>query len=157
MDNDTNYSFFDTMLKRLARYKAGVFTEVAEIKRNLSIYLQDPWNFFDALALVMLAGGFFVRLTDGGSPWGRALYALSAPLVFSRILFFVQILQFQGPMIQVGVNQIRKHHQSGYVCLSFDTWNSSHYLCCLPRVDAEQDNIFQIRKSQPSLSTEDKK
>ena len=92
--------------------------EAAEIKRNLNIYLQDPWNFFDALALVMLAGGFFVRLADGGSSWGRALYALSAPLVFSRILFFMQILQFQGPMIQVGVDQIRKPHRHR-TCLFF--------------------------------------
>ena len=105
------------------------------MRRNLNFYRQDPWNFFDALALVMLAGGFFWRLANSGSPWGRALYALSAPLVFPRILFFVQILQFQGPMIQVGVNQIRKPHRSGYVCFSFDIWNNNVHdlpVYCLP-------------------------
>ena len=96
--------------------------------RALNIYLQDPWNVFDVLALVMLAGGFFVRLADDGSPWGRALYALSAPLVFSRVLFFVQILQFQGPMIQVGVDQIREPHRGMFVFSSIPG-KVFHHLC----------------------------
>lgn len=71
--------------------------------RNLEAYLEDRWNILDVLGLAVLLAGFVIRSTDSTSPWGQALYALSAPLVFSRVLFFAQILHFQGPMIQVNV------------------------------------------------------
>lgn len=71
--------------------------------RDFVAYLQDRWNVLDVLALGILAAGFSFRLVDSGSPWGRALYALSAPLVFSRALFYAQYLPFQGSMVEVSV------------------------------------------------------
>lgn len=70
------------------------------MKRDFSSYAADHWNPIDVLGLGLVAGGVVVRITDETNSWGRALYALSAPLLFSRILFFGQMLQFQGPMIQ---------------------------------------------------------
>lgn len=70
------------------------------MRRDVSLYTADHWNPIDFLGLSLVAGGLVVRIADQTSSWGRALYALSAPLLFSRILFFAQILRFQGPMIQ---------------------------------------------------------
>lgn len=67
--------------------------------RDFHGYL-NRWNALDVLGLLFLLGGFVVRCVDLESTWGRSLYALSAPFMFSRILFFAQILPFQGPMIQ---------------------------------------------------------
>ena len=78
------------------------------MKRDFVFYLQDRWNVLDVLALVILAGGFFVRLIDSGSLWGRGLYALSAPLVFLRVLFYAQYLPFLGSMVEVSVHLSRK-------------------------------------------------
>lgn len=69
--------------------------------RDFSVYVADHWNILDLLGLGLVTGGLIVRCADGENPWGRALYALSAPLVFSRLLFFAQMLRFHGPMIQV--------------------------------------------------------
>ncbi|CAN0464556.1 unnamed protein product, partial [Ascophyllum nodosum] len=75
--------------------------EIREATRGWVVYLQDRWNVLDVLSLVMLVGGFCVRFTDSGSPWGRALYALSAPLVYLRVLFYAQYLPFLGSMVEV--------------------------------------------------------
>lgn len=69
--------------------------------RDFSLYMADHWNILDLLGLGLVTGGLVVRCADEENPWGRALYALSAPLVFSRLLFFAQMLRFHGPMIQV--------------------------------------------------------
>lgn len=69
--------------------------------REFEVYMRDRWNIIDVLGLLIIGGGIAVRIVDNTSPWGRALYALSAPLVYSRLLFFAQILPFQGPMVQV--------------------------------------------------------
>lgn len=74
------------------------------MKGRLDVYVRDVWNILDVLGVVLLAIGFLVRVKDYESQWGRALYALSAPLLFSRMLFFVQVFRFQGPMIQVSVS-----------------------------------------------------
>lgn len=55
----------------------------------------------DLLALALLSIGLMSRIMSSESSYGRALYALSTPLVVSRILFFAQLLPFQGPMVQV--------------------------------------------------------
>ena len=68
--------------------------------RGLDEYMKDTWNLLDGLGLAVSLGGFVVRCVDPASPWGRSLYALSAPLLVSRVLFFAQILPFQGPMVQ---------------------------------------------------------
>ncbi|CAM9163107.1 unnamed protein product [Ectocarpus fasciculatus] len=80
---------------------AGVITEGQEMMRDFGLYAADHWNILDLLGLGLVTGGLIVRCADGDSPWGRALYALSAPLVFSRLLFFAQMMRFHGPMIQV--------------------------------------------------------
>ena len=88
----------------IAHVKGAALREMGEATRGWVVYLQDRWNVLDVLSLVMLAGGFFFRLVDSGSPWGRALYALSAPLVFLRVLFYAQYLPFLGSMVEVSVH-----------------------------------------------------
>lgn len=75
--------------------------------RDFGLYAADHWNILDLLGLGLVTGGLIVRCADGDSPWGRALYALSAPLVFSRLLFFAQMMRFHGPMIQVKLQCVR--------------------------------------------------
>ncbi|CAN0475441.1 unnamed protein product, partial [Ascophyllum nodosum] len=75
--------------------------ERREMTRDVIVYLEDRWNVLDVLSIMILAGGFVVRCTDSGSPWGRALYALVAPLIFLRVLFFAQYLLFLGPMVEM--------------------------------------------------------
>ncbi|CAM9407845.1 unnamed protein product [Scytosiphon promiscuus] len=84
----------------------GVTTELRELRRDVNLYLADHWNPIDLLGLGLAAGGFIARFTDRTSSLGRVLYALSAPLVFSRLLFFAQLFRFQGPMIQVSPRPI---------------------------------------------------
>lgn len=79
-----------------------MMTEVSEVWRDFKMYLRDPWNVLDVVALLLLAGGLVTRAVKNDEVWGQYLYALSAPALFSRILFFGQILPAQGPMIQVG-------------------------------------------------------
>ncbi|CAM9970930.1 unnamed protein product [Ectocarpus sp. 13 AM-2016] len=80
---------------------AGVITEGQEMMRDFGLYAADHWNILDLLGLGLVTGGLIVRCADGDNSWGRALYALSAPPIFSRLLFFAQMLRFHGPMIQV--------------------------------------------------------
>lgn len=91
---------FPLQLNSFAIRKAGALRELREMANDTEAYFEDDWNIMDVLGLVVLLAGFVFRSSDSTSPWGRALYALSAPLVFSRALFFAQVLQFQGPMIQ---------------------------------------------------------
>eukprot|EP00903_Cladosiphon_okamuranus_P019127 g17596.t4 len=80
---------------------AGAIAEIREMRRDFSLYTANHWNPIDLLGLGLVAGGLVFRFADETSSWGRALYALSAPLLFSRVLFFAQTLRFQGPMVQV--------------------------------------------------------
>ena len=80
--------------------------------RDFVVYLQDRWNVLDVLSLVILAGGFSVRLIDSGSLWGRGLYALGAPLVFLRVLFYAQYLPFLGSMVEVSLHLSRKNRRN---------------------------------------------
>lgn len=79
----------------------GCHREGGEMWRNIGRYFEDRWNIIDVLCLLLLVAGLGFRLAASSSQWGHALYALSAPLLFARILFFAQILRFQGPMIEV--------------------------------------------------------
>ncbi|CAN0396724.1 unnamed protein product, partial [Ectocarpus sp. 12 AP-2014] len=79
----------------------GVFREGREMWKDIDKYFKDQWNVLDALALVCLLIGLVIRAVDWTSPWGPAFYALSAPLIVGRVLFFAQVLRFQGPMIKV--------------------------------------------------------
>lgn len=68
---------------------------------GLHEYWQDKWNWLDALALTLLATGLSIRTAESSEWYGRAVFSVSAPLVFSRVLFFAQILPRQGLVIQV--------------------------------------------------------
>ncbi|CAM9782826.1 unnamed protein product [Scytosiphon promiscuus] len=94
---------------------AGVYREVREMSRGVGRYLADKWNVLDALDLLCLSVGLIIRWDDWSSEWGPAFYALSAPLVVSRVLFFAQILPFQGPMIEVIFRMTFKILQFGAV------------------------------------------
>lgn len=80
--------------------KAGAIREVGEMRRNMADYKKDHWNIMDLLGLGVVSSGFLIRCADPSNIWGRSMYALGAPLIFARILFFAQILPFQGPLIQ---------------------------------------------------------
>lgn len=82
--------------------QAALTTELRELSSGVRIYGRDRWNVLDLLALVLLTAGLVCRIASKDSSWGRGFYALSAPVVVSRILFFVQLFRFQGPMVQVG-------------------------------------------------------
>eukprot|EP00752_Nemacystus_decipiens_P008850 g7897.t2 len=95
----------------------GILREWREMKRNIRRYFRDQWNVLDALGILCLLIGMVIRWDDWTSPWGPAFYALSAPLVVSRVLFFAQILPFQGPMIQVIFHMTSTLLQFGAVML----------------------------------------
>lgn len=83
--------------------QGGFVTEVNEMKRDLHSYCRDQWNVLDFFTLLFLTAGWSFRWVDSEGPWGRAFYALGAPFLFSRVLFFAQYLPFQGPIIQVSL------------------------------------------------------
>lgn len=76
------------------------------MNRDIRQYFKDRWNVLDAFGLLFLFIGMVIRWEDWTSPWGPAFYALSTPLVISRVLFFAQILPFQGPLIEVSVHDL---------------------------------------------------
>ncbi|CAM9653004.1 unnamed protein product [Ectocarpus sp. 4 AP-2014] len=80
---------------------SGGFREAREMWKDIDRYFKDQWNVLDVLGLLCLSIGLVIRGVDWTSPWGTAFYALSAPLFVSRVLFFAQVLPFQGPMIKV--------------------------------------------------------
>eukprot|EP00752_Nemacystus_decipiens_P018490 g16578.t1 len=79
----------------------GMYREGREMMRDIRMYFKDQWNVLDTLGILGVLVGLIIRWEDSSSPWGPAFYALSTPLIVSRVLFFAQLLQFQGPMIQV--------------------------------------------------------
>lgn len=74
------------------------------MQRDVRRYLKDPWNVLDVLGMLCLFVGLVFRWADEANPWGPAFYAMCAPLVVCRVLFFAQILPFQGPMIQASAS-----------------------------------------------------
>ncbi|CAB1099736.1 unnamed protein product [Ectocarpus sp. CCAP 1310/34] len=77
----------------------GMYREWFEMARNYGRYLEDQWNALDLLGLLFFTIGFIARVVDWTQQLGPAFYALSAPLLVSRALFFVQIHPLQGPMV----------------------------------------------------------
>ncbi|CBN74883.1 Transient Receptor Potential Channel [Ectocarpus siliculosus] len=93
----------------------GVYQEGREMARNLGRYCEDQWNALDLLSLLFLTIGLVGRVVDWKSQLGPAFYALGAPLLVSRALFFVQIHPLQGPMIQVVFRMTRILLKFGFV------------------------------------------
>ncbi|CAM9231614.1 unnamed protein product [Scytosiphon promiscuus] len=95
----------------------GLLREVMEIKGGVSKYFEDRWNFFDLPGLLFLTAGMITKLAlgDEAYPVAKALFALSAPLLVSRILFFAQLLRVQGLMIQVIFSMVKLLLQFGVV------------------------------------------
>ncbi|CAN0013273.1 unnamed protein product [Ectocarpus fasciculatus] len=79
----------------------GLYREGCEVARSLDRYFEDQWNALDLLGLLFFTIGFIARVVDWTNQVGPAFYALSAPFLVSRALFFVQIHPLLGPMIQV--------------------------------------------------------
>lgn len=77
------------------------------MRKDLDDYLLDRWNIFDLSALSLSLAAFVVRAIDHDSAWGRSLYAVAAPLLYWRLLFFAQLLPFQGAMIEVKLRYSR--------------------------------------------------
>eukprot|EP00752_Nemacystus_decipiens_P011600 g10301.t1 len=103
------------LLERTLVEKARAITEVRELRRDFTLFIADHWNPIDFLGVGLVASGVVVRLADRTSPWGQTLYALSVPLLFSRVLFFAQILRFQGPIIQVIFSMISELAKFGII------------------------------------------
>lgn len=81
-------------------------TEIREIVEDPWEYVRDKWNMLDVTCLFLMFVSLWFRVFVGiHSIEARSTYALSAPLAFTRILFFAQILPFLGPMIQVNSRQ----------------------------------------------------
>lgn len=75
--------------------------EVMELRKSMDHYMMDNWHKLGLFALQICIVAFIVRVVDPKSSWGPGLYALAAPLLFWRILYFAQVFSFQGAMIQV--------------------------------------------------------
>lgn len=99
------------------------------MRRDVSFYIANHWNHIDFLGLGLVAGGLVVRFAEGSKAWGRALYALSAPLLFSRVLFFAQMLRFQGPMIQASP-AVTNHtmRSTSYLWMELTWPGEQHYI-----------------------------
>ncbi|CAM9146049.1 unnamed protein product [Discosporangium mesarthrocarpum] len=100
--------------------QGSVLTEVREALRNNSYFL-DPWNKWDMLLLISLATGCAFRLVgefdrrddeEDARGWtpstvSHIFFACSSPLLFSRVLFYLQIFPAQGPLIRVIFSMIK--------------------------------------------------
>lgn len=81
--------------------QAEIVSEAGQMHANFYEYVQDEWNWLESISLVLLAGALFYRIRNSDGFTGRALFAISAPLVSSRVLFFGQVLRRQGLVVQV--------------------------------------------------------
>lgn len=70
-------------------------------------YFYDKWNFLDVTTIVFVTVAFIFRMMEWHSGELRHLFmaqvflAVSAPLLFSRVLFLSQVGSALGPMTQV--------------------------------------------------------
>lgn len=96
-------------------------SELLDVAENAREYFLDRWNVLDVGCLCLMFFGLCVRAFDpADSILARSMYALSAPLAFTRILFFAQILPSQGPMIQV--SHVKGDREGGIVVTHTDLW-----------------------------------
>lgn len=85
-------------------HQAAIIGEITEMYLGIQEYFQDKWNVLDMLSIILLSAGLYIRWWgnyDEDTATGKVFFALSAPLVFSRLLFFAQILRRQGLVIEV--------------------------------------------------------
>ncbi|CAM9165014.1 unnamed protein product [Ectocarpus fasciculatus] len=75
---------------------AEIVSNLLQMRAGFVEFWRDKWNWLESLSLLLLAGGLTIRILNSDVHQGRALFALSAPLVFSRVLFFGQFLKRQG-------------------------------------------------------------
>ncbi|CAM9728979.1 unnamed protein product [Ectocarpus sp. 6 AP-2014] len=80
---------------------AEIVSNLLQMRAGFVEFWRDKWNWLESLSLLLLAGGLTIRIRNSDVHQGRALFALSAPLVFSRVLFFGQFLKRQGLVIQM--------------------------------------------------------
>lgn len=70
-------------------------------------YFYDKWNFLDVMSILLVVVAFTFRMIQWGSGQmhhqflAQIFLAVSAPLLFSRVLFLSQIGSALGPMTQV--------------------------------------------------------
>ena len=81
--------------------QAEIVSEAGQMYSSFHEYVKDEWNWLESFSLLLLAGALFYRIGDSDGQTGRALFSLSAPLVFARVLFFGQVLRRQGLVVQV--------------------------------------------------------
>lgn len=79
-------------------------SNLLQMRAGFVEFWRDKWNWLESLSLLLLAGGLTIRILNSDVHQGRALFALSAPLVFSRVLFFGQFLKRQGLVIQASLS-----------------------------------------------------
>lgn len=97
--------------------QAAVATESGKLYDNgAHRYYRDVWNLFHLLGLALLLVAFVLRATGSGGIWGPSLYGMSAPLLFSRIIFFAQIAPIKGPLIQVRIISCYRYTRLLWVC-----------------------------------------
>eukprot|EP00903_Cladosiphon_okamuranus_P011810 g11098.t1 len=63
-------------------------------------FIQREWDWLDMSAIFLLASATIANLLLSSGNVGRALFAVSAPLLFARLLFFGKIFKRQGVVIQ---------------------------------------------------------
>lgn len=68
-------------------------------------YFRDKWNWLDMISLTTLAIGLYIRwwANDDMIATAKVFYSISTPFMFSRFLFFAQVLRRQGLVVEVSV------------------------------------------------------
>lgn len=82
-----------------------MLAELDEMMIDKQAFYRDRWNVFDCLTLLCITAGWITRMANNDTLWGKALYAFAAPLMVTRVLFFLQYFPSQGVMIQVSEGQ----------------------------------------------------
>lgn len=111
--------------------QAEITSEAGQMYSSFHEYVKDEWNWLESLSLLLLAGALFYRIGNSDGSTGRALFSLSAPLVFSRVLFFGQVLRRQGLVVQVNAAFVSaERHGTGstrhFQCPSLEELHAAH-------------------------------
>ncbi|CAM9217354.1 unnamed protein product [Choristocarpus tenellus] len=97
------------MIREASEFQQAMHIEGRATKAMFR-YFGDRWNFLDMALVVFIVVGFVLRMVakESSDPSNssalvpaQVLLAISAPLLFSRILFLVQINSTLGPMVPI--------------------------------------------------------